>query len=462
MEQCLNKRESNVNENPTASQAHQAQLEAAAAALTLGPGGSSSETSGLLQYFGYDDGDAAKSDGRSRMLRAAAKLRRMFLVPVPDAPGLVFFGGEADPTVLGADYTGLPVGSLAGSGLSPQRAFESCVGEGIEYLSQFLQAGDRIERGPTATRRTVHDPHAQAFVAAVLAACHVDEHHPIAWAPVRQLSDDTEAWFPVDLCYRRHEAQQDFAAPLKLSTGCAAGITFEMATLRALLELIERDAMAMWWRGGRRARPIAADSEAALGAAELLAQLRGAMHERRSWLLDITTDLGIPAVAAVSSGQDGYGFAFGLGARLSLPEAAAAAIFEMCQVELSQHVIAAKRYESGDTGLNDSDRRQLRRGTLFDTGSCALLQPDGTPNPAWPHIPAEPKAALVHLVDRLAGVGIVTYRLDLTRKEFGVPVVRVLAPGLQLEPCEIASTRLVHAIAETGGGAVHTGGLPLL
>ena len=86
------------------------------------------------------------------MLRAAAKLRRVFQLPVPDAPGLVFVGGEADPALLDADLAGLPAGSLAGSGRSPQRAFESCVGEGIEYLSQFCAPATRSAFAPD--RRT--------------------------------------------------------------------------------------------------------------------------------------------------------------------------------------------------------------------------------------------------------------------------------------------------------------------
>src|ERR1700704_348780 len=116
-------------------------LEAAATVLDEGPtvADPSTSDSSLLRYLGYDDGDAAQAEGRARMLRAAARFRRLFLLPVPDAPGLIFFGGEADPARLGKQQEGLPVGNLAGSGLSPKRAFEACVGEGIEYLSQFVQ-----------------------------------------------------------------------------------------------------------------------------------------------------------------------------------------------------------------------------------------------------------------------------------------------------------------------------------
>ena len=78
-----------------------ARLEAAAALLTNPAAGANDR--GLLRYLGYDDGDAAKTVGRARILRAAARLKRLFLLSAPDAPGLVFFGGEADPRVLGLE-----------------------------------------------------------------------------------------------------------------------------------------------------------------------------------------------------------------------------------------------------------------------------------------------------------------------------------------------------------------------
>src|SRR5690349_18632380 len=132
-------------ENPLARR-----LEAAAASLLAAPGAAAGEAASLLRYLGYDDGDAALAPERARLLRAAAGFHRLFLLPVPDAPGLVFFGGEADPALLDPRHAGAPIGSLAGSGLSPGRAFEACVGEGIEYLSQFAAAGDPVERGALA------------------------------------------------------------------------------------------------------------------------------------------------------------------------------------------------------------------------------------------------------------------------------------------------------------------------
>ncbi len=401
----------------------------------------------LLRFLGYDDGNAAAAAGRARLLRAAAGFERMFRLPVPDAPGLVFFGAEADPVRLGAWNAGLPVSGFAGSGLDAQRAFEACVGEGVEWLSQFWQPGDIVEAGSVGDFGGGLDPDSYRFVEAVFAACRVDAAD---WVPVRRLADGAACWFPADLCLRR--AGADFVAPLKLSTGCGAGVSTGAATRHGLLELIERDAVALWWRGGRRGRAIPADSAAGLAAAALLEQVRGGGAGRVTSLLDITTDIGVPVAVAFSVRADGSGLALGMSARESLAAAVRSAIFEMCQSELSLHVIAAKRRQSGEAALNDSDRRQLARAAM-DVGGCGLLQAVGA---------VSGDAVVDGVEERLAERGIVAYVVDLTRERFGVPVVRVMAPGLQLEPCSVVGDRLAAAIAETGGGAVLSGGVGLL
>jgi ribosomal protein S12 methylthiotransferase accessory factor len=416
----------------------------------------------LLRYLDYEIAHVELRQSRANLLRAAAQFRRLFQLPVQGAAGLIFLGAEADPACLAAAYAGQPVGSMSGSGLTLRRAFEACVGEGIEYLSQFAQDDDDIEAGTLHQKCPPPHDDAGRFVAASLAASDVDPEQSINWVRLRRVPAGDGAWFPADLCLRRSAAQRDFAPPFKLSTGCAAGPTHADAALRAALELVERDAAALWWRGGRRGRAVAPDSEAGQAATALLDQLRQGNRGRSTRLLDITSDLGIPVIAAISAREDGHGFAFGLASRLAPADAAQAAIFEMCQGELAHHVVAAKLRESGDAALNESDRRRLRHGELIDTRHCPLLQPLGESDLAPSPGAVDAAAALQAVLARLAGHGIDAYLLDLTRPQFEVPVVRALAPGLQIEPGAVMSDRLAQAIAETGGGSIHTAGLPLL
>ena len=112
------------------------------------------ELLGGLGYLHPGAGDRIGSDpdcvvsNRVALLRAAGQFRRIFELNAPDAPGLVFFGAEADPAILDHPPATPSLAGVAGAGLSAQLAFQSCVGEGVEYLSQHETRQDRLERAP--------------------------------------------------------------------------------------------------------------------------------------------------------------------------------------------------------------------------------------------------------------------------------------------------------------------------
>jgi ribosomal protein S12 methylthiotransferase accessory factor len=409
----------------------------------------------LLSTFGYLDGDRAISVSRARLLAAAAELSRLFRLASPDAPGLFFFGGEADPEVVSAKLRGFPVGSVSGSGVTPAKAFESSIGEAVEYLSQFATDEDALERASFHKRAPAMAVAARDFVSRVLESAGVSPDQAIDWVRARRLGDGLAVPFPADIFLRRSPIDRDFVAPFKLSTGCGAGSSFEAAALHGLLELVERDAASLWWRAGRRGRSIPADSQAMKSACELLMRIRGVEGARLSWLLDITSDLGVPCVAAISSNRDGFGLACGLSARPFTGAAAISAIHEMCQMELAHHVVAFKRKERGDAALNEGDLRHLERGTRIDTATCDLLHPKGVAAPVVDDCEKNAAGDLESLVARLRAAGVEAFALDLTRPRFAIPVVRVLSPQLQLEPSGLVTKRLIAGMRETGGGGVH-------
>ena len=149
---------------------------------------------------------------------------------------------------------------VSGVGLTLREAFQGCIGEGIEYLSQ-LQAGTRpVARSlASMTGPAKLGPKALELVAA-LSERRMQPERALSWCRATRLTDGGEVWLPADICLRRPPAQRDFAPPFPLSIGSAAGPSRDAAALHGLLELIERDAASLWWRGGQL-RPI--DSAAA-------------------------------------------------------------------------------------------------------------------------------------------------------------------------------------------------------
>ena len=263
----------------------------------------------------------------------------------------------------------------------------------------------------------------------------------LSWCRATRLTDGGEVWLPADICLRRPPAQRDFAPPFPLSIGSAAGPSRDAAALHGLLELIERDAASLWWRGGQLARSIPPQHEAGIVVEGLLRQLRhGASVRRRTWLLDITTDIGVPCVAAVSCRADGSGFAFGLAARPSAGGCGALGYAGNVPDRTGRRRRRTKRSERGDDALNAQDRTHLQRAAI-NADQCRLLQPIAEYAAHLPLLATEAGVIFGLIVERLEMLGIETFCLDLTRQRFAVPVVRVIAPGLQLEPSEIVTAQ---------------------
>jgi ribosomal protein S12 methylthiotransferase accessory factor len=394
--------------------------------------------------YAADDAPPAVRENRARLLRFAAGFDDFFSLDSPFAPGLAFFGGVVSPALAGPAHDGLPSVSVTGRGMTLKKAFEGCVGEAIEYVSQLSREPDAIFVEGAAP--AAHDAAARGLDRWLVGAPRME------WMNATRLSDGAPVALPVDVCLRRPPATRAFNPPFLLGTGTAAGPNLEAATLHAVLELIERDALGLWWKGGRRG--FAVDEDRAEFALTLSALRRG-RAERETWLLDITTDLAVPCIVALSCAADGGGFAFGAAARLTLAEAARTALLELCQLELALHIVLRKARERGAEALNAADRKHLARAEI-DARRCLLLQPL-----AQRRIAAGP-AGLAGIIARARELGVEFHRIDITRDPPGVAAVRMVAPALQPEPSGIVSARLQQVIAATGGGDAYSGGVELL
>ena len=424
----------------------------------------------LLEALDYESANKFPAQGhqsdsethhRALLLKAASRFVRVFQLAAPDAPGLVAFGAEFDPVIADPLHAGSPLVGVSGVGLSLQEAFQGCIGEGIEYLSQLQTGSDvLLPSGPGDPAGDL-GPQARDFLAA-FSAHRLRPGADLSWYPARRLSDHGEALLPADLCLRRPPDLREIEPPFPLSNGSAAGTSWDAAALHGMLELIERDAASLWWRGGHRGGSISPQHEAHIMAEALLPRLRQNATGRRSWLLDITTGIGVPCVAAVSCSANGFGFAFGLAARPTLKAAARSAILEMCQLELALAVVEAKCRESGEAALNKRDQGHRRRATMIDADRCPLLQPVPERKQHLAIEATDPSAVLQLIGNRLGQFGIETFGLNLTRPQLAVPVARVIAPGLQPEPSEIITPRLADMITQTGGGMRYTGGVALI
>lgn len=391
--------------------------------------------------------------------QAAHSTERLFLMRSSWAPGLCFVGGQAHPSRVDERYADLPAFSFAGAGEDPETAFTSCVGEAVERLSQVERPADVCCTSSSSEIQERLLPGLLPVLADGRAEVGFDEHAALDWVEGRTLLGAKPVLMPADWCLRRPKGVSKLKPRSALSTGAAAGRSVEMAMERALLELVERDAVGLWWSGGRRGRPLPTASPAVQKGEELVRALRQGRTDRSSWFLDLTSDMAVPTVAAVSFDSSGHGFACGFAARVDLGEAIRAAVLEMMLMELGFLLAKAKQESAGEGALNEGDRMHLRRSTLIDKETCDLVHPAGTPS-TWPVSSSGSPFLVLRAAFAQSGydVGMVV----LTRDAFGIPVVFALAPGLQPMPSSLATPRLRATQIATGHDARMTSDVALL
>jgi ribosomal protein S12 methylthiotransferase accessory factor len=391
------------------------------------------------------------------IVKLVKRMPRIFRLPVPDAQGLVIVGGKVDGSTV--DQTDCDrSASVTGTGFDLWHATTSCACEAIEFLSQLAPRDCTFHVGGQDGVRHGLDAEELSVLLAMAGMDRADSDGPVPWAEGRSLCDDTPVLVPAQLCYRNIERPNSPTPRVKLSTGCGAGERREAALLHALLELIERDAVSLWWIGGRRGRDLPISKES---LNELLAPFGRDKSQRRCWLMDITTDLGVPCVAALSTDEQGRAFACGFAAHLTHGKAVTAAVREMCQMEVGLYLVLLKRRQDGGAALSEADTMHLRRGFGFNVSRSPLLFSEGTPRAGQSLVAADAISAR-ELWRGLGGDVGGAYWTDLTRTDLGIPAVRALAPGLQPYPSDVFTARLQRQIAQSGGGPGLASGISLM
>ncbi|UCI21369.1 YcaO-like family protein [Mesorhizobium sp. B2-1-8] len=398
---------------------------------------------GLLGALGYlgpsdTDPDPMAANNRRGLLHAAANFGNLFRLHARYSPGLYFFGAQVNRNWAGSPSAASA--SFSGVGLTPGRAFEACIGEGIEYHSEW-----HVPHG--TMNRTIADGISHWQDARL--AEHLDDFcvqsgfgESDRWVPVRRLDDGRQGYLPETLFIRGANR-----SAWVTSCGCAAGITHEAALTSALLETIERDAAAAWWRSRRGGRLIGLEALARAGVPDLLARIRQDKLGRCTQFLDISGEFPAPVTAALSFDADGRHLAVGLACRLDAGNALRAALLEMCQMELAIDLMAMKRAEHGDEKRDEVERLQSERSeaSAMDTDLVSHLS-----SGLLMHKNDEKDLNFLSLVGEMLKKQYCIYAVDLTTPMFDIPVAKVFVPGLQPFPSPFQSRRLRCLIDQAG------------
>lgn len=252
-----------------------------------------------------------------------------------------------------------------------------------------------------------------------------DPSVPIDWSPCWSLTRDAPRLLPTALLYYGASVPgREYC--VAESNGNAAGNTLDEAILHGLLELIERDHVALWWYNRLHVPEVDLDSIDDDWVQRLRVEL--ARQGRRVWVLDLTFDLGIPVAAALASHADGRVIGMGFGGHVDAHGAATRALTELVQLGLGG--------TSGGGGTRPADLDLVRHPFLRPGKDLAPRGPVARPA-RW-----TVQGALAWCQAAIEGAGIEVLVLDQTRPDVGLPVVKAIAPGLRHFWARFGSGRL--------------------
>src|SRR5439155_515953 len=138
-------------------------------------------------------------------------------------------GAEVDPGIIAPAH---PTGALAGvggMGLSMRAAFESCIGEGVELLSQFEAGDEALVAGSAGEMQDAANGQARVHLESLLSG--IEKGALFDCLVAAGLTSDSTLLVPAEICLRRPPSRSRMTPPFLLSTGCAAGRTQADAVL---------------------------------------------------------------------------------------------------------------------------------------------------------------------------------------------------------------------------------------
>lgn len=342
---------------------------------------------------------------------------------------------------------GIRSGASAGKGLTGIQARTSCLCEAIERVSGIFRGSEHRRQAKYEEVRQIayhprdllqyserqyrdrkrwndtHGPFAYVPVP-------FDESRATDWSPVWSLTQKDWKLMPTAFLYFGYFDDPKSGFCRGDSNGNAAGNCLEEALLQGMMELIERDSVALWWynmipRPGvdldRIQDPMIAqfvDTFDAIG--------------RKVWALDLTSDLGVPVFAAFSSNKSGGADRpiFGLGAHLDPRTAFTRALSEMTQslaiLDFTPEFLAADERLSEHRRFTEETKLE-EQPHLLPAAGCP---PKDLAN--YADMSSDDLLDDVNLcVDILNERGLDVLIKDQTRADLGLTVVKVIVPGLR-------------------------------
>lgn len=336
----------------------------------------------------------------------------------------------------------------AGKGRGVDQAKSSALFEAIERFSGVYQGDEAIVRGSLEElgSRAIHPHDLHLFSdrqyrawseddrnksGAVRIAKRYRDDEAIDWTPAWSLTRGASRLVPFAYCFSNTPPSIDDRHSCTNGNGTAAGVRLEEAILQGTYELVERDAVAVWWYNALE-RPSAHSLLMEDPYVErLVRNYRGFGWDL--WALDLTHDLSIPVYAALARSRDGKRFCVGFGCHLDSRLALHRSLTELNQLFDPRGDLRAP----WDHAALVSER---------------FLHPHGLParEPVAAPRATDLRDDIETCKARLERAGLEMLVVDKTRPDIGVAVAQVIVPGLRHFWPRLGAGRLYGVPVEMG------------
>lgn len=259
----------------------------------------------------------------------------------------------------------------------------------------------------------------------------LDHDRVVDWSPLWSLTSNQFQYLPTAHCYYGHPefAQGRWCFPD--SNGTAAGNTLEEAILQGFFELVERDAVALWFYNRIKRCSVDIDSFR-LPYLDAIREYYPSLG-RELWVLDITSDLGISTFACISRRTDRpvEDILLGFGAHFDPNIALLRAVTEVNQflpAVAARNPDGSTRYVFWDSLAQHwwTTARLEGHGYLAPDAAQPAIRLQDFSNPSSDDLFKDVQTCVdlcrLHKLDLLV--------LDQTRPDIGLSVVKVVAPQL--------------------------------
>jgi len=310
-----------------------------------------------------------------------------------------------------------------GKGLTGDQARVSVLMEAIERYSAEIKEEDRAKFHFESYNEGNRAKKVEPSSLILSAISNVTPDSKIEWCEGYDLMTEEEVLLPANAVYHPYTTTRGGRLFRSDSNGIASGNNLEEAIFHGIMEVIERDALSYVEIKKDAGKRIAIEEDDGL-IFELKERFNSQGIETYFWY--IPTDVGFPTVAlALDSPEKNPNLlVYGAGTHSDPKIAAIRAITEAAQSRLMQIVKG-----SGSTPVDYEIMKRMNRH-WFETKDRdkEAVKLSELPALATDTIDGDIKIAL----EQLRAIEKRVIVVDLTRKEIGIPVVRVIIPGFEV------------------------------